>query len=68
MPYYKKTERRALNVDGTPFTFEQFIEVVEANLVEVKNLDAITEGIDKQIYEGADEDFREWTTLFSSSI
>jgi len=59
LPYYKRTERRALNLDGTPFTFEQFIEVVEANLVGVKNLDAITEGIDKQIYEEADEDFRE---------
>ena len=59
LPYYKKTQRQALNVDGTPFTFEQFIKVAEANLVEVKNLDAITDGIDKQIYEGADEDFSE---------
>ena len=59
LPYYKRTKRQALNVDGTPFTFEQFIKVVEANLVEVKNLDAITEGIDKQIYEGADEDFKD---------
>jgi hypothetical protein len=59
LPYYKRTERQALNVDGTPFTFEQFIKVVEANLVEVKNLDAITEGMDKQIYEGTDEDFKD---------
>ena len=59
LPYYKKTQRQALNVDGTPFTFEQFIKVAEANLVEVKNLDAITEGIDKQIYEGTDEDFKD---------
>ena len=59
LPYYKRTERRALNVDGTPFTLEQFIKVVEANFVEVKNLDAITEGIDKQIYEGTDEDFKD---------
>ena len=59
LPYYKRTERRAINVDGTPFTFEQFIKVAEANLVEVKNLDAITEGIDKQIYEGTDEDFKD---------
>ena len=59
LPYYKRTERQALNVDGTPFTLEQFVKVVEANLVEVKNLDAITEGIDKQIYEEADEDFSE---------
>ena len=59
LPYYKRTERQALNIDGTPFTFEQFIEVVEVNLVEVKNLDAITEGIDTQIYEGTDEDFKD---------
>jgi hypothetical protein len=59
LPYYKRTERQALNVDGTPFTFEQFIEVAEANLVGVENLDVITQGIDKQIYEGADEDFKE---------
>ena len=59
LPYYKRTKRQALNVDGTPFTFEQFIKVVEANLVEVKNLDAITEGIDKQIYEGTDENFKD---------
>ena len=59
LPYYKRTERRALNIDGTPFTFEQFIEVVEVNLVEVKNLDVITEGIDTQIYEGTDEDFKD---------
>jgi len=59
LPYYKKTERRALNIDGTPFTFEQFIEVVEANLVEKDSLDNITEGIDRQIYEGADDDFKE---------
>jgi len=59
LPYYKRTERRALNIDGTPFTLEQFIEVVEVNLVEVKNLDVITEGIDTQIYEGTDEDFKD---------
>ena len=59
LPYYKKTERRALNIDGTPFTFEQFIEVAEANLVEKDSLDNITEGIDRQIYEGADDDFKE---------
>ena len=59
LPYYKKTERRALNIDGTPFTFEQFIEVAKANLVEKDSLDNITEGIDRQIYEGADDDFKE---------
>jgi len=59
LPYYKKTERQALNLDGTPFTFEQFIPLVESNLVGPDQLNAITDGIDKQIYEGADEDFKD---------
>jgi hypothetical protein len=31
LPYYNKTERVAFNLDGTTFTFEQFIEVIDAN-------------------------------------
>ena len=48
LPYYKKTERQALNLDGTPFTFEQFIPLVESNLVDPDQLNAITDGIDKK--------------------
>jgi|TARA_B100000929_G_scaffold290030_1_gene282324 hypothetical protein len=59
LPYYRRTERRALNTDGTPFTFEQFIELVEANLVGIDELDKITDGIDKQIYEGTDDNFKD---------
>ena len=59
LPYYKKTERRALNIDGTPFTFEEFIKVAEANVVGKDSLNEITEGIDRQIYEGADDDFKD---------
>ena len=59
LPYYKKTERRALNIDGTPFTFEHFILLVEANLVHPDELNKITEGIDKDVYDGVDEDFSE---------
>ena len=59
LPYFNKAERRALNTDGTEFTFEQFIPLVESNLVHPDELNKITEGIDKAIYEGADEDFRE---------
>jgi len=58
LPYYKKTERQALNLDGTPFTFEQFILLVESNLVDPAQLNAITDGIDNKIFEGADEDFK----------
>ena len=59
LPYFNKTERRALNTDGTEFTFEQFIPLVESNLVNPDQLNAITDGIDKQIYEGTDEEFRD---------
>ena len=58
LPYYKKTERQALNLDGTPFTFEQFILLVESNLVNPEDLNVITDNIDKKIFEGADEDFK----------
>ena len=59
LPYYKKTERQALNLDGTPFTFEQFIPLVESNLVNPEDLNIITDNIDKKIFEGADEDFKD---------
>ena len=32
LPYFNRTDRRALNIDGTEFTFEQFIPLVESNL------------------------------------
>ena len=50
LPYFNKTERRALNTDGTEFTFEQFIPLVESNLVDPDQLNAITDGIDKKIF------------------
>ena len=59
LPYFNKTERRALNIDGTEFTFEHFIPLVESKLVDPDDLNKITEGIDKQIFEGADEDFKD---------
>ena len=59
LPYFNKTERRALNIDGTEFTFEQFIPLVESNLVDPDQLNIITESIDKKIFEGADEDFKD---------
>ena len=59
LPYFNKTERRALNVDGTEFTFEQFIPLVESNLVHPDELNKITEGLDQAIYEGADDEFKD---------
>ena len=45
LPYFNKTERRALNIDGTEFTFEQFIPLVESNLVDPDQLNIITEKV-----------------------
>ena len=59
LPYFNKTERRALNTDGTEFTFEQFIPLVEANLVQPDDLNKITGGIEQESYEGADEEFKD---------
>ncbi len=55
LPYYGD-KRRALNVDGTPFELNKFLEVVEANLVSKGQLEIITASIDKKIYEGTDAD------------
>ena len=38
LPYYNKVERVALNLDGTEFNFNQYIQVVEANLKTEKEL------------------------------
>ena len=56
LPYYGD-KRRALNVDGTPFKIDEFLAVVEANLVQEDQLKIITESLDKKIYEGVNKDF-----------
>jgi hypothetical protein len=56
LPYYGG-ERKGLNIDGTPFELDQFLQVVEANLISKDELDTITENIDKKIYQGVNEDF-----------
>ena len=45
LPYFKKTERRALNYDGTEFTFEQFIKVVEENFITAERIKEIDDKI-----------------------
>ena len=55
LPYYGN-KRRALNIDGTPFELDKFLEVVEANMVSKGQLEIITTNIDKKIYEGTDAD------------
>jgi len=56
LPYYGG-ERKGLNVDGTSFTLDNFLQLVEANTVSREDLKQITEGIDRKIYEGVNGDF-----------
>jgi len=57
LPYFKKSERLAINLDGVPFTFEQFIQVAEANTVNVEDLKNLTESMENKDLEGVDEEF-----------
>ena len=57
LPYLGGNQRQAINVDGTTFTLDQFMQVIEANLVDKERLKDITESIEKQDMEGVDEDF-----------
>jgi hypothetical protein len=57
LPYFKKSERVAINVDGTSFTFDQFIAVVDSNITTPENLKTITVGIEQKDLEGVDAEF-----------
>jgi len=57
LPYFKKSERLAINLDGKPFTFDEFIAVIESNTVSENGLKEITESIEKKDLEGVDSDF-----------
>ena len=57
LPYFKKSERLAINLDGKPFTFDEFIAVIESNTVNENGLKEITESIERQDLEGVDSDF-----------
>ena len=57
LPYLGGNQRQAINVDGTTFTLDQFMQVIEANLVDKERLKDITDSIEKQDMQGVDEDF-----------
>jgi len=59
LPYYNKTERKAFNLDGTFFTFEQFIKVVEANTLTADELEEFTLEHTKKILVGGGEEFND---------
>ena len=59
LPYLGGNQRQAINVDGTTFTLDQFMQVIEANLVDKERLKDITDSIEKQDMQGVDEDFED---------
>ena len=58
LPYYKKNERVAVNpTDGTEFTFEQFIKIVEANTKTAAELEEFANTLVNKELTGGDEEF-----------
>ena len=59
LPYLGGNQRQALNADGTKFTLDQFMQVIEVNLVDKERLKGITESIEEQDMKDVDEDFQD---------
>ena len=59
LPYLGGNQRQALNADGTKFTLDQFMQVIEINLVDKERLKGITESIEEQDLKDVDEDFHD---------
>jgi len=59
LPYYNKTERVGFNLDGTTFTFEQFVEVIEANKYTADELEEFAIEHTKKILTGGAEEFND---------
>jgi hypothetical protein len=57
LPYYNKAERIAINFDGKPFTFEQFIKVIEANLKTSSELEEFSIAHVKTVLQGGPSEF-----------
>jgi len=59
LPYYNKTERVGFNLDGTTFTFDQFIEVIESNTYSADELEEFNIEHTKKILNGGGEEFND---------
>jgi len=57
LPYFKKNDRVAINFDGKPFTFEQFIQVVEANQKTADELEEFSLAHVKTVLQGGPSEF-----------
>ena len=56
LPYYNRNERVGVNLDGSEFTFEQFIKVVEANTKTKEDLEEFADELIRlELTGGADE-------------
>jgi hypothetical protein len=58
LPYFGD-KRKGLNIDGTPFSLEEFMQVISANLVTKERLKEITDDIEVKSMEGVDDEFVE---------
>jgi len=56
IPYFNKKERVALNLDGTEFSYEEFIKVVNANRFTKKQLEEFSLAHVKNLLQGGAED------------
>ena len=57
LPYFNKNERCALNIDGTKFNFEEFIQLVEANKKTEVELHDFASAHVKNVLQGGHEEF-----------
>jgi hypothetical protein len=59
LPYYKKTERVGFNLDGTTFTFDQFVDVIDANTYSADELEEFTLEHTRSLLNGGGEEFND---------
>lgn len=59
LPYYNKTQRVGFNLDGTTFTFDQFIEVIEANTYSADDLEQFSIDHTRKLLTGGGEEFND---------
>jgi hypothetical protein len=59
LPYYNKTERRGFNLDGTQFSFEEFIKIIEANTFTSDELEEFSISHVQEILKGGGEEFKD---------
>lgn len=59
LPYFNNSERVAINYDGTPFTLEQFIKVVNYNKKTKEELEEFSLALVKTVMQGGPDEFND---------